>query len=151
MSALEFIATPGAEISLSAGVSKTVIQILAPTNQRVKIIGFGVFFDGIVPNAEPVIVKLVRQTTAGTMSSLTPVKTGPVAGSETLQTQASHTATAEPTSTDVIDIFEIHPQAGVEKLFPLGREIVIAGASRLGMVITSPTAVNCIPKIFCEE
>jgi len=152
MAAIEFIATPGAEVALSAAVAKTVLQILAPTNQRVRILAFGIFFDGSVPNAEPVVVKLVRQTTAGSgMATVTMVKTGPVAGSETLQTQGFHTATSEPTTTDILDIFEIHPQAGVEKLFPLGREIVIAGGTRLGLVVTSPSALNCIPKIFGEE
>lgn len=151
MAAIEFIATPGAEVALSAGVAKTVLQITAPTNQRVRIVGFGVFFDGAVPNSEPVIVKLVRQSNAGTMSALTLVKTGPVAGSETLQTTGSHTATVEPTTTDTVDVFEVHPQAGIEKLFPLGRELVIAGGARLGLVITAPSAVNCLPKIFGEE
>lgn len=151
MAAIDFIATTGSEVALSAGVAKTVLQITAPTNQRVRILAFGIFFDGSVPNAEPVVVKLVRQSNAGTMSALTLVKTGPVAGSETLQTQGFHTATSEPTTTDILDIFEIHPQAGVEKLFPLGREIVIAGGTRLGLVVTSPSALNCIPKIFGEE
>jgi len=152
MAAIEFIATPGTEVALTAATAKTVLQILAPTNQRVRITSFGIFFDGSVPNAEPVVVKLVRQTSAGSgMTAVTLVKTGPIAGSETIQTQATHTATSEPTTTDILDIFEIHPQAGVEKLFPLGREIIIAGGTRLGLVVTSPAAVNCIPKIFGEE
>lgn len=151
MAAIEFIATSGTEVALSAATAKTVLQILAPTNQRVRIVGFGLFFDGSIPNAEPVVVKLVRQTTAGTMSAVTLVKTGPVPGSESIQTQASHTASVEPTTTDILDIYEIHPQAGIEKLFPLGRELVMAGGSRLGLLVTAPAAVNCVAKIFGEE
>lgn len=138
-----------AEIALTAATAKTVIQATAPSNIRVKITGWGVAFDAVDPNAEPVQVAIYRQTTAGTMTSLSPVSTN--ACSETVQTTASHTATAEPTNSNLLDAFEVHPQSGYEKLYPLGSEIIIPGGGRVGIVCTAPAGVNVRAKFFMEE
>jgi hypothetical protein len=137
------------EVALSAATAKTVIQIVAASNHRVLVKEWGVFFDGDDPLAEPVQVELVKQSTAGTMSSLTPAKITP--GSETLQTTAQHTASAEPTKSAVLDTVEVHPQSGYEKILPLGEEIIIAGDERLGIVCTAAGAVNVRAKIKFEE
>jgi hypothetical protein len=137
------------EIALSAATAKTVIQIIAPSNHRVIVKEWGVFFDGVEPLEQPVQVELAKQSTAGTMSSLTPAKITP--GSETLQTTASHTATVEPTESAVLDTVEVHPQSGYEKIMPLGEEIIVAGGERLGIVCTAPAAVNVRAKIKFEE
>jgi len=79
-----------AEIALSGATAKTVLQLVAASNHCVKIKSWGVFFDGTSVTAEPVQVRLLRQTDAGTMSALTPVERS-VAG-VTLQTTAQHTA-----------------------------------------------------------
>lgn len=138
------------EVALSAATAKTVIQIIAPSNHRVKILGWGVFFDGTSPTEEPVEVELARQSTAGTMSSLTPVKLDDSLA-ETLQTTAQHTATVEPTTGDVIDIAEVHPQQGYEIRYPLGQEPIVGGGDRVGIVCTAPSAVNVRAKIIFEE
>ena len=149
MAALNGIAQT-AEVALSAAVTRTVMQVVAPTNHRVKLLGWGVFFDGISANAEPVQVRLLRQTTAGTMSALTPVKMdGSLA--ETLLVTALHSASAEPTAGDVVDIIECHPQGGYEKIFPLGQEVVIQGGGRLGIECTAPAGVNVRAKMMFEE
>ena len=137
------------EIALAAATAKTVIQLVAPANHRVKVLGWGIFFDGVNTAGEPVQVRVLRQTTAGTMSALTPVQVIPV--SETIQSTAQHTATAEPTAGDVIDMIECHPQQGYEVKFPMGQEIVIAGSGRLGIECTAPAIVNCRAKFFFEE
>jgi len=116
------------EVALVAATAKTIIQLVAPANHRVKVLGWGIFFDGVNTAGEPVQVRVLRQTTAGTMSSLTPVQIIPV--SETIQASAQYGATAEPTVGDVIDMVECHPQQGYEVKFPMGQEIVIAGSGR---------------------
>ena len=138
-----------AEVALTGATAKTVIQIVAASNHKVRITGWGVFFDGTSSTAEPVQVRLLRQTTAGTMSSLTPAKKG--TDSETLQTTAQHTATVEPTAGDVLDIAEVHPQGGYEKIYPMGAEIKVAGGGRLGIECTAPVGVNVRAKIEFEE
>ena len=137
------------EVTLSIATAKTVLQIIAPAHQRLKIKRWGVFFDGSDGTAQPVEVTLNRQSTSGTVTSLTPVKQ--VAGSETVQTTASHTATAEPTSGDIIDSAEVHPQAGYEVIIPFDLPIEVPGGGRLGIVCTAPAAVNVRAKIVFEE
>lgn len=138
-----------AEITLTAATAKTIVQLVAPANHRVKLLGWGVSFDGTSATAEPVQVRLLRQTTAGTMSSLTPVQTRPVA--ETIQSTAQHTATAEPTAGDVLDVQEVHPQTGYEKQCVPGQEFVLAGGGRIGIECTAPAGVNVRGKLFFEE
>lgn len=139
-----------AEIALSAATAKTVIQMVAATNHRVKVLGFGVFFDGVSVTAEPVQVRLLRQTTAGTMSALTPVKQDDSIA-DTLLTTFQHTATAEPTAGDVLDVLEVHPQQGYEIMYPLGQEVIVGGGDRIGIECTAPATVNVRAKIRFEE
>lgn len=139
-----------AEIALVAATAKTVIQLLAPTNQRVKILGWGVFFDGTSVTGEPVQVRFLRQTTSGTMSALTSYKQ--VGGlSETIQTTATQNASAEPTPGDVLDVAEVHPQSSYEVKYPYGETPVINGGGRLGLECTAPAGVNVRAKIIFEE
>ncbi len=138
-----------AEVALEVDTAKTILQIVAPANQRLKLKSWGVFFDGVNGSAEPVEVRLLRQTDAGTMSSLTPIKQ--VAGSETIQTTAQHTATVEPTEGDLIDGAEVHPQSGYEKLIPFDMPVEIPGGTRIGIECTAGEAVNVKGKMIFEE
>jgi len=137
------------EVALSSGTLKTVVQILAPSNQRVRVLGWGVFFDGTSATAAPVEVQLVRQSTAGVMTTLTPVQTRPVA--ESILTTALLTATSEPTTTAVVDVMEVHPQGGYEVVFSPGNEIIVSGGGRLAITCMAPSAVNVRAKIRFEE
>lgn len=138
------------EVALSAATLKTVLQLVAAANHRVKILRWGVYFDGVSVVAAPVEVEVTRQTTAGTMTSLTPVKLDDSIA-ETLQTTAQHTATAEPTPGDIIDAVEVHPQQGYEIIYPLGQEPIIGGGDRVGWAITAPATVNVRVKAVFEE
>ena len=149
MAAFQGVATT-AEIALTAATAKTLLQLISPANHRVRLTGWGVFFDGVSPTAEPVQVRLLRQTTAGTMTALTPVKRDSGI-SDTLQTTAAHTATAEPTAGDVLWAGEVHPQAGYEVQYPWGNEIILAGSSRVGLEVTAPAALNARSFLAFEE
>jgi hypothetical protein len=139
-----------AEEALGAATEETLIQLVAASNHRVKVLGWGIFFDGTSVTAEPVQVKLSRQTTAGTASSLSLVKRDDSIA-ETLQTSAQQDFTAEPTEGDVLESREVHPQAGFEVWYPLGQEIIIGGGDRLGLIATAPAAVNARAFIVFEE
>ena len=143
------VVTGGTEIALVGATAKTVLQLTAPANQRLKILGFGVFFDGIVATAEPVEIRVLRQTTAGTATSVTPRMIS--AGSETLQATANKNASAEPTAGDELDVLQVHPQSGYEVMFPPGQELIIPGGGRIGIEVTAPVAVNCNAKMRYEE
>ena len=138
------------EIALTAATAKTVVQLVAAANHRVKILGWGVFFDGTSTTAEPVQVRLLRQTTAGTMSALTPTKRDDSIA-DTLLTTAQHTATAEPTAGDLLEAIEVHPQQGYQVLYPLGVEPIIGGGDRVGIECTAPAGVNVRATVLFEE
>jgi hypothetical protein len=139
-----------AEIALAAATAKTVLQLVAAANHRVKVLGFGVYFDGVSTTAEPVQVRMLRQTTAGTMTALTPVKRDDSI-TDTLLTTAQHTATVEPTASDVLEVAEVHPQTFLEKWYPLGAEPIIGGGDRLGIECTAPATVNVRAQLIFEE
>lgn len=151
MAANIFIAQALSEIATyNSGSPKTVLQVKAPANCRVKILGWGISFDGRDVAAEPVVVDLVRQTTAGAMSSLYVYQQQPYTDTA-ISSTAQHTAGSEPTLADVLDSVEVHPQSGYEIRYPYGQEPVIAGDGRVGIRVTAPAAVNCRVKMICEE
>ena len=151
MAGLRAVATTEGEIALAAGTAKTILQLVAPTNQRLRLTGFGVFFDGVSSTAEPVQVELLTQTSAGTSSAGTPVKDGDP-GSETLQGTSRITITAEPTAGNVLRRYEIHPQGGgLERVLSYDEQINIPGGTRLGIRCTAPATVNATGHMTYEE
>jgi hypothetical protein len=138
-----------AEVALSGATAKTVLQLVAASNHCVKIKSWGVFFDGISVTAEPVQVRLLRQSNAGTMSALTPVERSN--HGVTIQTTAQHSATAEPTAGNVLAVRECHPQSGYQEIFPAGDEIIIGSDGRIGIECTAPASVNVRAEITFEE
>lgn len=150
MARIRAVTTTEGEIALSAATAITVLQVVAPTNQRLALRSFSVSFDGVSPTAEPVQVELVKQSTAGTSTAATPVRDGDP-GSETLQVTAVKNCTVEPTTSDVLRRYEVHPQTGYERAFGPDEEIWIPGGTRLGMRCTAPAAVNVSGFMVTEE
>jgi hypothetical protein len=145
-----FVAAPAPEVALVSGTAKTVLQVGTPANLRAPVIRWGVFFDGQSVTEEPVQVRLIRQSSSGTMTTLSVQKLdGSI--SETPQSVAQYNASAEPTTGDVIDAIEVHPQTGYEMIYPLMQEPIIEGGGRVGIECTSSSAVNVRPKIVLEE
>jgi len=138
------------EIALSAATAKTIVQLVAASNHRVKVTRWGVFFDGTDVTEEPVQVEIVRQSTAGTSSANTPKKLDDSLA-ESLQTTARENCTAEPTTGDILYRYNIHPQQGYETVYPFGQEIKVGGGGRLGIRCTAPAAVNVNTFIEFEE
>lgn len=135
-----------------AATAKTVLQILAPTNQRVKLLRYKFSFDGIFPTNEPVVVRLVTQTTAGTMTAFNAsLQKSEPSLPETIQTTVTTNASAEPTTGNNYDSLNVHPQGGYAEFSGPGSEIIIAGGGRLGIVMTAPATVNVVVSVECEE
>lgn len=136
---------------IATGTSaKTLLQITAAGNHRVLIGELSISFKGTSNTAAPIRVRVLRQTTAGTMTSLTPVKLNS-ADDETIQTTAQHTATAEPTAGEVLLAEEVHPQTGYTWQAPFGRELVVPGGGRLGVEVSAGADVNAIARVIFEE
>lgn len=143
------------EVACVAATAKTVGQIIAATNTRVKVLSWALTLDGISPTSEPVNVKWVRQTNAigGTPTSVTGSKVLDL-GSETLQTTFAYSAGGtEPTQdgTKQLDARTIHPQGGYAEIFAMSQEWWVTGGTRLGCVVTAPANVNATLKVTIEE
>ncbi len=130
--------------TVATGVAKTHLQVIAAANHRVKCQGWGVFFKGTSATDPPILVSMLRQSTAGTTTGagtgtitkkndadtetvLTTILSGPATGSWT---------TSEPTAGSIIETAEVHPQTGYRVFYPMGQEVIIAAgtgpAGRLG-------------------
>jgi hypothetical protein len=151
MANLSVAVTTEGKITLSAATAKTILQIVAPTNQRLRLKSFTLSAFGVTSSDVPIAVELVKQTTAGTMSAATPVREGDP-GSEVIQTTAQKAATVEPTTTDVLRRYGFHPQGGgIDRSFGFGEEIYIPGGGRLGLRCTAPVGVDVTGAISIEE
>jgi hypothetical protein len=138
-------------VQITTGTSLiTLIQILAATNQRVKVKEISISFNGISNTAAPILVEILRQTSAGTMSALSPVKQNS-SDSETLQTTAQYNATAEPSASSIVMTEQVHPQGGYLWQAPFGGEIVVPGAGRLGLRVTAGASVSAVARMVFEE
>ena len=128
----------------------TLLQIVAAANHRVLVSEISISFDGVTNTAVPILVQVVRQSTAGTMSALTLNKVNEDDG-ETLQTTALEDASVEPTTGVEVMAEQIHPQAGYTWQAPFGKAIVINGGDRLGIIVTAAATVNAVARMFLEE
>jgi hypothetical protein len=136
---------------VSTGTSlKTVMQIIAASNHAVMLSEISVSFQGTSNTAAPILVKVTRQTDAGTATGLTLVK-DPDDWDETIQTTASHTATAEPTAGSTIMEEYVHPQTGYTWQAPFGGAIKIGGGDRLGITVTAGASISCAVRVVGEE
>ena len=134
----------------SEAEKKTLLQLVAAANHRVKVDEISISFKGVDNTADPVLVRIFRQSSAGTMSALTPKKLNE-ADDETLQTTAQEDASVEPTTGDEIMGEEVHPQSGFLWQAPFGKEIIVKGGNRLAVVVTAAEAVDCKARMSFEE
>lgn len=131
--------------------TKTIIQLVAPTNQRLKILQWGISFKGVTNSDAPIKVDLVEQSTAGTSSALTCYRE-PDGGSETVQGTAREAVTVEPTLTNVMESHEVHPQGGsFDWVAPQLNPILMAGGKRVGIRVTAGVSISCVAYFRYEE
>jgi len=137
--------------AIATGTSKiTLLQLIAAANHRVLVKEVSVSFNGVSNTEEPILVQVLRQSDAGTMSALTLAKLD-LDGDETLQTTGTHTSTGEPTGTVSVMTEHVHPQGGFTWQAPFGGEIVVNGGDRLGIAVTAAAGVDAVARIVFEE
>jgi len=138
-------------ISLVAATPKTLLQLKAPANQRVKILGWGVYFNGQNADAQHVVVRLLRQTDDGTMSGAAAEKVD-ASIAETVQTVARENASVEPAAGSILCRKQIHPKNGYEENPPdPGKEYKIPAGGRLAIEVNAPAAVDAVAWFRAEE
>lgn len=146
-----YIAAVQAE-AIATAATETLIQIVTGSTRKAKVKEWGISFDGIDATDVPIRVDLLRQTTAGTSSSLTIVKNDP--DDPAAISTALQDFSAEPTAGDILWTQYITPAGGFDRVqLPLGEEIVVDVSERIGLrcVVPSGSACNATAYIRFEE
>lgn len=121
----------------AAATAKTFLQLVTGATRKAWVKEIGISFKSVTATDVPGLVQLVRQSTAGTASALTP--TPDVEGHPVAITTAQEIFTVEPTSGVVIKEWELTPIGGLFVYqLPLGDEIEMAVSSKLGLLVTTP-------------
>ncbi len=160
--------TAAAQAAVTTGTAiKTMLQLKmgASTNQTLKVVEWGISFDG---SAAATPIKCELLTTGAINATLTEFVaadvinlTDPNAGAVTddfplaftaAGDESGYTATAEGTitATRVFDVQFIAPTNQYVKQFPLGREPNIKNSEYLRVRVTAGAAVNCYCYIVFE-
>ena len=128
-------------VALAATTAKTVLQIATPATIRARICALTVGFDGVTAANPAVLVELLRQTTAGTMTGVTPAALE--SGAPASLVTAQKTATAEPTASTVIQTWRLTPIGGLLVIPFYGDEQPTLGVSSwMGIRCTASAIVN---------
>lgn len=144
-----FAQTTSVAVALVAATEKTLLQLNNASNIILAVTGADVTFDGTSNSAVPVVVKLIKVSTAGTGTARNPLKTKDT--STTLQVTGTENHSAEGTNGNIMRIYHVHPQAGVVYQLPMRDEIELASAERIALKVTAPAAVNALGTIHGEE
>jgi len=156
--------TTAAQVVVTTGTAiKTMLQIKAGATSVLKIVEWGISFDGFAA-AAPIRVELLETDVAATVTAH--VAAGVVkydagalmAGNPTTDhfdigtTATGYTATAEGTITTsrMFDPQLIAPTNQYVKQFPLGREPIIQAGLFARIRVTAAVAVNAYAYIICE-
>jgi hypothetical protein len=152
--------TTAAPASVTTGTAiKTLMQIATPSTEDLKVIEWGISFDGT--SGVPIKCELVE--TGAIAATVTAYGSNDIvllnepndAGSlMTLGTSASgYTASAEGTitATRQLDLQLVSPAGGYVKQFPLGREPMVPLSRFLRIRVTAAVAVNAYCYICWEE
>lgn len=111
-----------------------------------------VSFDGTLNSATPVLIQMMRQTTAGTVSgSAATAKKADSEISTTVQTTVQDDFTAEPTYSDILWTAFVHRQTGMVFPYPTPGDVLIPGGGRVGVVCNAPASVDVLVSVNCEE
>ena len=141
MAALLCAANSGPQ-TLVASTEQTIIQIKAPTNQRVLVREVRMFGLQAAGGTDKTVKFRMTRSTAnfGTSSAVTPVKNNP-SNLETIQSTCFATFTVEPTSpTDSGLWWEFNPQSGIIELRPDKSPIEIPGGQSVQFAATSQSS-----------
>ncbi len=127
---------------------QTLFQVLAPTNQNVRIHGVDLTLQGSTPASAPIPFDWLIQTTAGTGSTATAQKQDR-GQDDSIRAGLQTDFTSEPTAASVLIVFSVHQQASAfwRPPFP----IIAKGSERLALRYKSATFVPLSFTVYLEE
>jgi hypothetical protein len=139
-----------AQGSLTSGTTYNLIWGTAPTNQRVKIRGFG-FYGAYNTNGTPGLLQFCKSSSGGSGgTAVTPLPNEPEC-TETFQSSWINQPSTAPSSIVAIDSREINPQLGIEIFFPQGQEDYMKGGGFGGFQLTPGATTSHAGVVHIEE
>jgi len=139
MAANQGVITTEANVSCVAVTEITVLQLATSATVRAKIIGWGIYFNGISAIGEPVDVKLYRTTTAGSGGTANNPKKVDDSIASGLQITGNRGVSTLGSAGDILKQIKVHPQQGYEYNAPFSREIIVALLGWLNINVTVPS------------
>ena len=143
-------ATVSTPVSLAAATAKTVVSVFGTSGTTLALKRARVSFNSVTSTDVPALVEIGITTTAGTVSSFTPVQI--VGSTMNAASAGGYNASAEPTYNRIFDSTYIPVNNGLmEWWYPLGEEPQCDPSQGLGLRITSPSAVSCLASLIFSE
>jgi hypothetical protein len=144
------------EVATTAAI-KTVLQVATPSTTNIKLLGWGISFDGIVVTNPSGVVTLADVNVAATVTSQTPELWGSEESQASLcvggTSATGYNASAEGsiTGSRILDGQNVHPQTGYALWYPEAARPRIAVSRFLRIRTLFSVDINCIPWIVWEE
>lgn len=136
--------------AIAASTAETIIQGVASASKAIDLVRWGISFNGAVVTDAPVLVELLRLTSAGTSSEFIPVKLDPASDNALMTGRSSHTA--EPVSADVIEKHYVSPAGGnIILQYAPDERVRVAANGRLGIRVLAANAVNVSAFLIFNE
>jgi hypothetical protein len=145
-----------AAVEVATGTAiKTLLQVATPSTTDIRVLGWGVSFDGTSGSAAPGVCTLIDVDVAATVTTLA------AEAWESADLQASlciggasatgYNATVEGTiaGSRILDVAEVHPQTGYAIWFPRGPRVKASRFLRVRALFA--VDVNAIPWVLYEE
>lgn len=150
--------TTASRVAVATGTAiKTLLQVATPSTAEIKVVEWGISFDGSAA-AVPGIIELIETDVAATSGTgVTPTEYGHSAGPPSLCVSGTgatcFSPSAEGTITAIrsLDAQHIAPTNQYVKQFPLGREPHIVISKFLRIRVKFAVTVNAICYILFDE
>jgi hypothetical protein len=156
-----YIAIPKAThaiVEVATGTAiKTLLQVATPSTTDIRVLGWGISFDGIVATNPAGVVTLVDVDVAATVTSLTPEEFGSDDNQASLcvggTAATGYLATAEGTigGSRILDGQNVHPQTGYALWFPSDARPKVKASRFLRIRALFSVDINGIPWIVWQE
>jgi len=141
------------KIECPAGTAQTMLQLVAAANQRLVVDRISASFEGIANTDEPILIRIVRQSTAGTGGDAVTPYPADEGVDETLTASGLEDIDGgDPTETNLLWSELVHPQGGFSWTPAMvGKEIKVKGGGRIAIEATADDAVDGVFRFEYEE
>lgn len=150
--------TSNALVEVATGTAlKTLLQVATPSGTDIRVIAWGVSFDGVVVTDPPGQVTLIDVDVAASVTTLTPTEYGSDDNQASLcvggASATGYNASGEGTITGsrILGGEEIHPQTGYEVWIPERYQPRVKASRFLRIRALFSVSINSIPWILWQE